>query len=176
MRIVGGKLKGRNLVSFKGEDIRPTSDQARESLFNILQFKIYGKKFLDLFSGTGAVGIEAYSRGASEVTLNDLSKDSVLVIKKNLSNIGNPKEISVTNQNALTLLSNPPKLYDFIFIDPPYKSGLYNEVLSLCKNALAVDGIVILEAEDELEILDNDFNVYDKRKYGRARFTFLKRS
>ena len=176
MRIVGGKIKGRNLVSFKGEEIRPTSDQARESLFNVLQFKIAGKKFLDLFSGTGAVGIEAYSRGASKVYLNDLSKDSIAVIKKNLALINNPDEIITLNQNALTVLSNPPELFDIIFIDPPYKSGLYTEVINLSKNALKDDGIIILESEDELKIEDSDFIVYDKRKYGRARFSFLKRS
>lgn len=71
MRIVGGEYKGRSLAGFKGNDVRPTSDQTRESLFNILQFKIHGKSFLDLFCGTGAVGIEAKSRGAERVVLND---------------------------------------------------------------------------------------------------------
>ena len=84
MRIVGGKYKGRVLVGFDGNKIRPTSDMARESLFNILQNIIYGADFLDLFCGTGAMGIEAISRGAHSVTFNDADKNSLAVLKKNL--------------------------------------------------------------------------------------------
>ena len=84
MRIVGGIYKGRVLCPFEKIGVRPTSDMARESLFNILQTRILGAKFLDLFAGTGAVGIEALSRGAKEVTLNDFGKESVALIKKNL--------------------------------------------------------------------------------------------
>ena len=87
MRIVGGKYRSRVLTSFAGEDVRPTSDMVRESLFNILQGKIAGKTFLDLFCGTGAVGIEALSRGANKVTFNDLSKDSIALTKKNLEKV-----------------------------------------------------------------------------------------
>ena len=82
MRIVGGIYKGRTLLEFKGQEIRPTSDMVRESLFNILQFKIVDKSFLDVFAGTGAVGIEAISRGAKKALLNDYSKDSLAIIKK----------------------------------------------------------------------------------------------
>ena len=85
MRIVGGKYKGRVLAEFKGQDIRPTADMVRESLFNILQFKIFSASFLDLFSGTGAMGIEALSRGAKKVHFNDADKKSIAVLKQNLS-------------------------------------------------------------------------------------------
>ena len=108
MRIVGGKYKGRRLAEFKGRDIRPTSDQTRESLFNILQFRIYGKSFLDLFCGTGAVGIEAYSRGAGKVVLNDVSRESVKLAKANLEKLG-IADVEVKTSDALTLLDTVMK-------------------------------------------------------------------
>ena len=83
MRIIAGKYKGRTLFEFKGYDIRPTSDRARESLFDILQLKVPGCAFLDLFCGTGAVGIEALSRGAKKAVLNDVSRESVKIAKQN---------------------------------------------------------------------------------------------
>ena len=87
MRIVGGKYKGRTLVVFDGNAVRPTSDKVRESLFNILQFDIAGACFLDLFCGTGAMGIEALSRGAKSVTFNDASKDSLKILSKNVDRL-----------------------------------------------------------------------------------------
>lgn len=176
MRIVGGRFKGRKLVSFLGEAVRPTSDQARESLFNILQFQIAGKSFLDLFAGTGAVGIEAYSRGASRVLLNDKSKDSISIIKKNLALVNTPKEIQVTNFDAKALLSLDGNKFDFIFMDPPYGAEITKEALLLTVNALTDNGIVILESEEEFLCEVEGLAIYDKRKYGRARFTFFRRS
>ena len=119
MRIVGGKFKGRTLSEFKGKDVRPTSDQTRESLFNILQFRISGKSFLDLFCGTGAVGIEAYSRGASRVTLNDISRDSVKLAKENLARL-KISDIEVVTSDALSFLKSGEEKYDYIFIDAHY--------------------------------------------------------
>ena len=87
MRIVGGKYRSRVLASFEGEDVRPTSDRAREALFNILYTHVVGARVLDLFAGSGAVGIECISRGAKEVVLNDFSKDSLAVVKKNLKTL-----------------------------------------------------------------------------------------
>ncbi len=174
MRIVGGIYKGRNLVPFAGQDIRPTSDKVRESLFNIIRVSIEGSDFLDLFCGTGAMGIEALSRGAKSVTLNDYSKESLGVVKKNLEKIGFPKNVRTTNLDALRFIEYEDKKYDFVYIDPPYKTDLGIKAIHTVSKILSKDGIAILESETPfLEELDNLIKV-DERKYGRAYLTFFK--
>ena len=112
MRIISGKHKGRVLKEFKGDDIRPTSDRAKEALFNIISSRIYGANVLELFAGTGGVGMEFISRGASSVTFVDKSKDSVNLIKSNLSLI---KETGkVENISAENFLVKTAEKYDII--------------------------------------------------------------
>ncbi len=175
MRIVGGKYKGRVLNEFKGNDIRPTSDMVRESLFNILQFRIYGKAFLDLCAGTGAMGIEALSRGAGKVIFNDSAKKSLELLKGNLKKLNVSEQYNVLNFDAVTLLKNGGE-YDFIFIDPPYKSDVKQRVLEVAHLALAPDGLVILEDEKPWETELDNLQVIDRRKYGRVHLTFFEKS
>ena len=174
MRIVGGSLRGRVLSEFKDKGVRPTSDMARESLFNILRFKVVDCAFLDLFAGTGAVGIEAFSRGAKTVWLNDLTNDSIALITKNLEKLGIKNDITLTKQNALILLQTISEKFDIIYLDPPYKLDIKVQALSLAKNALTKDGIVVLEDEQFLEEKIDGLVEYDRRKYGRVHLTFLK--
>ena len=115
MRIISGKHGGRVLKSFKGDAVRSTSDRAKEALFNIFKDKIFGSKFLDLFCGSGSVGIEALSRGAI-VTMCDVSKESVALTKANLALI--KEDCVVVNADALSFLSSVKEKFDFIFIDP----------------------------------------------------------
>lgn len=175
MRIVGGKYRGRVLCSFKGEEIRPTADKVRESLFNILNIEIVGSRFLDLFCGTGAVGIEALSRGAGFVALNDLSRESLSVAQKNLDLIGKPINVKIYNLNALTLLEKAAEPFDIIFIDPPYKGGFNESAVEKCQSVLAPFGTVVLESEftekDEIGV----FRKFKEKKYGRTYLTFYKR-
>ncbi len=175
MRIVGGTLKGRTLVPFNEQNIRPTSDMVRESLFNILQGEISGSKFLDLFAGTGAMGIEAYSRGADKVVFCDLSKDSVSVIMKNLSKckIDGDKKIQVLLTDSVDYVKRAEK-FDVVFIDPPYKSNLITELSPHLFN-LIDDGIIIIESEKPLTESIEGLCVFDTRKYGRAHLTFYKK-
>lgn len=175
MRIVAGKFRGRTLLSFDGTDIRPTSDRVRESLFNILQNKIPNCDFLDLYCGTGAMGIEALSRGANYVLLNDLSRDSVLLTKKNLEKLGNPQNIEVVKFDACALLDSTPKSFDVVYIDPPYKGGFNSISVQKAIRVLKEDGIIVLESEEPF--LDSILGLekYDERKYGRAYLTFFKR-
>lgn len=174
MRIVGGIFKGRTLLSFDGDKIRPTSDKARESLFNILQFKVADKKFLDLFAGTGAVGFEALSRGASEVYLIDASKESIDLIYRNKKKIKVETGAVIKYVDAVEFLKTTTEKFDIIFVDPPYKEGYYEKVIPLLDNLLNKDGIVILESETEIENAQG-LTVFDTRKYGRTRFTFLRK-
>ena len=174
MRIVGGKYKGRVLVQIKNEKIRPTSDMARESIFNILQNQIYGVDFLDLFCGTGAMGIEALSRGAARVTFNDASRESIALLKKNLEKLNVDEDYKVCNYDALTLLRNGGD-YDMIYIDPPYKTDLGIKSLNLVSGALNDDGIVIFEDEKPFNGTVDGLVVYDSRKYGRVHLTFFRK-
>ncbi|MBE5756585.1 MAG: 16S rRNA (guanine(966)-N(2))-methyltransferase RsmD [Clostridiales bacterium] len=173
MRVVAGKFKGMRLLEFKGEDIRPTSDYAKESLFNILKDKVIGATFLDLFAGTGNMGIEALSRGAEEVVFVDKSKKSIELIKKNLEKVKATAEVK--NTDSLSYLSLTDKKFDIIFIDPPYKSNLGFLALDLIKekDLLTEDGVAIFENEDKKEV--EGLIKVDERKYGRAILTFFKK-
>lgn len=181
MRIVGGVFKGRVLLEFKGKDIRPTSDMARESLFNIIKNKIVGADFLDLFCGTGAVGIEALSRGAKSVVFNDFSRESISISKKNLEKVDKEKISNVTNAifknfDARRYLESVSEKFDIIFIDAPYNSDFIEDILSLSSKALKEGGIIIFEDEKKVEYSNKDLIDYDVRKYGRAVFTFFKKA
>lgn len=175
MRIIGGIYKGRKLAEFKGGNVRPTSDFARESLFNILRDRIEGSCFLDAFSGTGAVGIEALSRGAKLVAFNDLSKESVNIIKQNLLKVSLPTNAKVSLGDALYLMKKSAEEFDIIFLDPPYNAQITNEALLCAEVALKRGGVVVLEDEKYFEGEVSGLNYYDKRKYGRAHFSFFKK-
>ncbi len=130
MRVVGGRVRGRKLTPFKASGIRPTSDRAREAIFNVLNHDYAGAAVLDIFAGTGAMGIEALSRGATSATFVDNSKGAVAVIKKNLTLCGFEKAGRIINKDARAALSNfKPRRgdeksrqgrFDLIFIDAPY--------------------------------------------------------
>nr|MDE7439293.1 23S rRNA (adenine(2030)-N(6))-methyltransferase RlmJ [Clostridia bacterium] len=128
MRIISGKYRGRVLCEFKGEDIRPTADRVKESLFNIISSRVSGARVLDMFCGSGNLGIECISRGAEFVHFNDVSKDSIALLKKNLNKIeGN---YNITCCDFFLCLKAGAK-YDLIFIDPPYASDAGIKALEL---------------------------------------------
>lgn len=172
MRIVGGELKGRTLYSFEGEAIRPTPDKVREALFNILQNRIYGARFIDLFAGTGAMGIEALSRGAV-VTLNDKDRQSQALIKKNLEKLNVVDRVKLLCQDGVALVGSGREKYDIIYIDPPYKAGLNKIAVESALNSLADGGVVILESEVSFKEEIKGLKVVDERKYGRVILTFF---
>jgi len=174
VRVVGGTFRSRVLLEFKGNDIRPTSDKVRESLFNILQNNIYGSTFLDLFCGTGAMGIEAISRGAKRVAFNDISRDSIALTKKNLLRLGVEEGVKIFNSDASVFLKTTFDKYDIIYIDPPYKSDYGIKALECVKDVLADGGIVVYESETPFDGQIDGLYVYDTRKYGRVHLTFFK--
>ena len=176
MRIIGGIFKGRNLTAFDCDKIRPTSDMARESLFNILRDKVTDCAFLDLFGGTGAVGIEALSRGASNVVIVEAYKDSLKVAQKNLDIIKNPEGIKLINRDAVGYLIGCGESFDIIFIDPPYKSDIISSVFKAISegDVLKTGGVVVIETETPYVGETYSLSKCDERKYGRARFAFFK--
>ena len=169
MRIVGGNLKGRTLYGFKGEEIRPTSDNARESLFNILG-DITGADFLDLFSGTGAVGIEAASRGA-KAFFNDVSIESVALTRANLKKVGISAE--TTCSDCLSFIKSARRKFDIIFLDPPYKSSVIPELLNAVSEILKDGGTVVFENENPFYGFAQNLVLKDVRRYGRAVLNFF---
>lgn len=177
MRIIGGKYKGRILAEFDGEAIRPTSDRAREALFNILALRTRGARVLDLFCGSGALGLEAYSRGASEVVFNDLSRESLSVLKKNLNalKLSVGKEISLLNYDSTVCLETLKGEFDILLIDPPYKFERGEELLEKIVNRklLSEDGVIVYEWDKPLNAQVVGLERYDERKYGKAYFTFF---
>lgn len=127
MRVISGKSRGKKLISLEGDNTRPTLDRVKEALFNIIQFDIKDAVVLDLFAGTGALGIEALSRGAKEVVFCDKVPDAIKVIKQNVTNTSNLDKATIINKDCkdvLKDLSKQNKKFDIVFLDPPYKTNL----------------------------------------------------
>jgi 16S rRNA (guanine966-N2)-methyltransferase len=150
VRVIGGIHRGRTLRTVEGLAVRPTSDRLRETLFNILSPRIAESRFLDICAGSGAVGVEAISRGARHTTLIDNSRRACSVIKANLHTLGIEGEATVINRDAaaaLKQLAKDGRQFDIVFFDPPYASDLYGEVMRLLDEQplLPGDGLVIAE-------------------------------
>lgn len=173
MRIIGGKYRGRTLTPFKGKDVRPTSDRAKESLFNILAPEISGANVLDLFCGTGGIGLEALSRGADLVVFNDVSADSLGILRKNLALL--KADAKIYNLDYRILLDRLDVKFDIIYVDPPYKSGFGEDALRLIarRELLNTGGIAVLESDKPFEGEVDKLVRYDERKYGIAYLTFF---
>lgn len=175
MRVNSGKYKGRKFIENKYEHIRPTTDKVRQALFVKLQFFLPDKSVLDLFCGTGAVGIEALSRGARKVTMVDKDARSVAMTQQNLKNMGIQQK--VIKCDALIYLDKCQDQFDLIILDPPYKSGLYEKVLKKIyeKNLLSEDGIIVCEHATEDAISCDFFEIFDNKRYGNITLTYLER-
>ena len=173
MRVIAGKHRGRVLAPIKGVNIRPTPDRVKESLFQILSDRLQGARVIDLFAGSGALGIECLSRGAQEVLFNDASKESVALIKKNLGLAG--ESAKVHNLDFRTFLSRATGKFDLIFCDPPYKEEYLTEILETVKerNLLMPGGLVVYESERE-ESGTEGWTLIDSRGYGRVNITMWK--
>ena len=179
MRIIGGKYRSRVLADFAGQDIRPTSDRAKESLFNILSLKTYGARVLDLFCGSGALGLESLSRGAKEIVFNDCSKESLAIVKKNLASlkIGVGEEAKLSGSDYLVCLEGVRGQFDIVFIDPPYRFDFGVKALEKIaqRGILSENGIAVYERDRPFEGEVAGLEKYDERKYGKTYFTFFKR-
>lgn len=173
MRVDSGKYKGRRLVENKYNHIRPTTDKVKQALFTKLQFFVIDSKVLDLFCGTGAMGIEAISRGANKVFFVDKDYRSVEMTKTNLKNIGIDEK--VFKFDAITFVEKCDEVFDLIILDPPYKSGLYEKVLPIIyeKKLLKDDGIIVCEHAQEDNFDYKPFKIVDEKKYGNIKLTYL---
>jgi 16S rRNA (guanine966-N2)-methyltransferase len=178
MRVIAGQFRGRRLLSPQGEAIRPTGDRSREALFDILEHgepRLRGARFLDLFCGTGAVGIEACSRGAALVLLIESDPEALRLARANLARIGTPPHARLMAGDAARL-GLAPQRFDLVFLDPPYRSGLALQALAGLRGGWLAPGarlVVELSAKETLEA-GAGFIVEQQRRYGAARFVFLR--
>ena len=180
MRIIGGTFKGKRLSPLKGNRIPPTADRLREAIFNILSDQVRGATVLDLFSGTGALGIEALSRGATFAVLIDKYKNAVLLIEKNVRACACEERVKIIQWNIiknLTCLAGFKQAFDLVFMDPPYrKIALPKTLMSLhTANSLKVGALLVIEHSlfEPLDLESGPFTITDQRKYGKTLVSFL---
>ena len=172
MRIIAGKHRGRVLKEFKGREIRPTADRAKEAIFNILQTEIPNSKFLDLYCGTGNMGIEAISRSAGKVVMVDASKESVALAKANLEMIKESGDVVCSD--ALTYVLSTREKFDIIFLDPPYDVDATPVLKAIAQSGiLDEEGVIIYEHSEDFKVEEIDcLDHLNTRKYGIAHFEF----
>lgn len=175
MRITGGFYGGRKLAEFEGIGVRPTSDMLKEGLFNSIGDEIVGKSFLDMFAGTGAVGIDAFSRGAARAVLCDNSRESVKLIQKNLAALKINDGVETVFCDAIKYVSQSTEKFDYIFIDPPYAAGAGLAAVNAASGILNDGGTIIYEDEKDYEPKVDGLALVKKKRYGRAHLYFFKR-
>jgi 16S rRNA (guanine(966)-N(2))-methyltransferase RsmD len=153
VRIIAGALKGRRLVTPTWEGLRPTSDKLRETLFNILGARTDGAHLLDLFAGTGAVGLEALSRGAARVVGIESDPRAVALIGRNLAACGAAADYTIHSGDVLTALATlrPARAFDIVFLDPPYAFTRTRDVLAAAATHLSPEGVLVLERATRVE-------------------------
>ncbi|MBQ7887499.1 MAG: 16S rRNA (guanine(966)-N(2))-methyltransferase RsmD [Clostridia bacterium] len=182
MRIIGGSARGRSIVAPPGSKTRPTQDYVRESLFNIIRWDVQDARVLDLFAGTGALSLEAISRGAKEAVLIDMDRDACAAIKKNMENTRLGEQcrlISRDYRQAMDALARENEKFDVVFIDPPYKMENTGEMCAALydKGLLSEEFLIVVEHRRGLApLLDLRFEAYDLRKYGDTEITFVRKS
>ncbi|MDI6618442.1 MAG: 16S rRNA (guanine(966)-N(2))-methyltransferase RsmD [Clostridiales bacterium] len=181
MRIIAGDARSRRIISPNGSDIRPTSDRVKESLFDIIGNKVVDAKVLDLFAGTGNLGLEAVSRGASLAVFIDISRESIKIANENINLLNYQKYCEVYNNDALTaidILSRRKVIFDIIFIDPPYRKDIIPEVLKKITEAQIIksNGIVCAEHDAKDILPDEVSNIkrYKFNKYGDTILSFYR--
>lgn len=180
MRIIAGDFRGRALAAVgkgdAGAHLRPTTDRVRESLFNVLshQVEFDGMRVLDLFAGTGALGLEALSRGAESVTFVDDGRVSQGLISKNIAICKAQEQCTLIRRNALKLGANPAAPFDVIFLDPPYGKGLGEKALLATTTGgwIADDALVIWEESAPMQAPDG-FSLQNSRKYGDTHISLM---
>ncbi|MDD3919890.1 MAG: 16S rRNA (guanine(966)-N(2))-methyltransferase RsmD [Eubacteriales bacterium] len=179
MRIIAGAAKGRQLLTPAGSNTRPTLDRVRESLFGILQFRLDGIRVLDLFAGSGSLGLEALSRGASYAVFNDHDRNCCNILRKNIHTLGFQDRAEVLQREASAAIIHVSTLapFDIAFLDPPYAAGAQKEAEALfVSGCIADNGMVIIEHDWNKPPIDVPNVMYcaDRRKYRETGISFFK--
>ena len=177
MRVITGTARGMTLRTLEGNDVRPTTDKVKEAVFSAIQFEIEGRRILDLFAGSGQLGIEALSRGAESAVFVDSDKNAVRVIKENLAKTKLDSLASVAQTDSIAYLTMTNQIFDVAFLDPPYGKGLLQRALSKIGEHIAEGGIVICEHPfgEELEEKIDGLVKQKEYKYSKVAVTIYRK-
>lgn len=181
MRIISGSMRGTKLYTLEGENTRPTLDRVKEALFSKINIMLEDANILDLFSGSGALGLESLSRGARQAVLCDSSREAMKIIKQNVDKTRASDKVVLLNYDYKKALENlKNEQFDIIFLDPPYKTNFAEDATKIIynMNLLKEDGLIILETDDKEKVIKNldtqILEIKDLKKYGRVYLLFLK--
>ncbi len=177
VRVIAGAYKGLTLSVLDANGLRPTTDRARESLFNLIQNKVVNAKVLDLFAGSAILGLEALSRGANEATFVELNKDTFSLIKEEFLK-HKIKNCEIINKDALSFLQETKDKFDLIFLDPPYQSDLLEKALDIIlkRDLIYDDSILYVEYQSQLNKSFKGLELINEQKFGQIKFAFYKKS
>ena len=183
MRIISGTMRGTKLFTLEGDNTRPTLDRVKEALFSKINFELEDSIVLDMFSGSGALGLESLSRGANKAVLCDSSKEAIKVIKQNITKTRTEDKIILLNldyRKAIEKIKEEKIKFDIVFLDPPYKTNFAADASEkiVQEDLLNKDGLIIIET-DEKDRTINELNtslleILEIKKYGRVYLLFLK--
>lgn len=178
MRVITGEAKGKRLKTLEGLDTRPTTDRVKEGLFNIIQFDLPASRVLDLFAGSGQIGIEALSRGAEYAVFNDENRQAQQIIKDNLLSTGLFKRSRVISMDAKAYLNTTKDEFDIVFLDPPYNKGILQDILPLVAKKMTNRGIIVCEHQKDEQLPQEvlDFSLKKQYKYGKITISVYKLS
>ncbi|MBQ9852321.1 MAG: 16S rRNA (guanine(966)-N(2))-methyltransferase RsmD [Ruminiclostridium sp.] len=180
MRVITGIARGRRLKEPNGMETRPTTDRVKEGIFSSIQFEVEGRKVLDLFGGTGQMGIEALSRGAAHCTFVDLQKQAVAIIRENVNSTGFADQSTVIQGDALAYLSRCREKFDLIFLDPPYESGLLEKAMELITtiDIVSENGIIVCEngSKSGWPMVEEPYRMQKEYRYGKIRTALYRRN
>jgi len=177
MRVITGKAGGKKISAPEGLDVRPTPERVKEGIFSAIQFDIEGRRVLDLFAGSGQLGIEALSRGAMSATFVDSSASSIKFIRSNLEATGLMDSAKVVSGDYASFLAMTRDTFDIVFLDPPYGAGLFEKALEKCTSVMSDYGIILLEHPKEIGVPNEagDFAVSKEYRYGKVLVTCYRR-
>ena len=178
MRVITGEARGRKLVTLEGEDVRPTTDRVKEGMFNIIQFDLEGANVIDLFAGSGQLGIEALSRGAKHCTFIDSANRSVEVVKQNLKTVGFEKRASVFCGDAKMYVGLSKDNFDIALLDPPYNKNIIDAVLPSVAEKMTDYGVIICESalDEKLPETAGEFSIHREYRYGKIKLTAYRKN
>ena len=178
MRVITGEARGRKLVTLEGEDVRPTTDRVKEGMFNIIQFDLEGANVIDLFAGSGQLGIEALSRGAKHCTFIDSANRSVEVVKQNLKTVGFEKRASVFCGDAKMYIGLSKDNFDIALLDPPYNKNIIDAVLPSVAEKMTDYGVIICESAlvETLTETACEFSIHREYRYGKIKLTVYRKN
>lgn len=177
MRVITGSARGMVLKTLEGNDVRPTTDKVKEAVFSAIQFEIEGRRVLDLFAGSGQLGIEALSRGAKEAVFVDSDKNAIKTVKENLTKTRLGDNAAVLQTDSVAFLGMTDKIFDIAFLDPPYLTGLLQKALSRLDGHMASGGIAICEHPCTEALPDEQGGLKKQKeyKYGKIAVTIYRK-